>query len=80
MRTADFELAHIRIVRFYMLCGMRRHYRVGTSAHPTMRCCYGRKSLPGRITKTKRAPIWEPFFYYWRRGWDSNPRYDLTYA
>ena len=35
---------------------------------------------PSFRVRNKKAPIRELFYYYWRRGWDSNPRYDLTYA
>ncbi len=35
---------------------------------------------PSFRVRNKKAPMRELFYYYWRRGWDSNPRYDLTYA
>ncbi len=30
--------------------------------------------------KYKKGPDLGPFSYYWRRGWDSNPRYGHPYA
>ena len=38
------------------------------------------KSAPMLGAPKKKAPVREPFSYYWRRGWDSNPRYGHPYA
>ena len=47
-------------------------------ANLQLRCCVGRTGvrtpIPHSAGKTK-SPLWGAFWFFWRRGWDSNPRY-----